>query len=145
MPTFDTEIPRRHTGSLKWDRRPDLDPFWVADMDFTISSRKSSRPFAGSSRSRGVRIRPARTPAYDRGGPRLSAPAARGMSVTTPEEQVIHFGGLVPALSLAAPKPLPSQEGPLMTCTPVYHPISRTSIKDAGLEPHHRPDHVLRE
>ncbi|MGB0145396.1 MAG: aspartate aminotransferase, partial [Akkermansiaceae bacterium] len=28
-------IVRRGTGSLKWDRRPDLDPFWVADMDFT--------------------------------------------------------------------------------------------------------------
>ena len=34
MTDFDTPIPRRGTGSLKWDRRPELDPFWVADMDF---------------------------------------------------------------------------------------------------------------
>ena len=27
MPDFDSVIPRRGTGSLKWDRRPDLDPF----------------------------------------------------------------------------------------------------------------------
>ncbi|MFT5634372.1 MAG: cystathionine beta-lyase, partial [Rubritalea sp.] len=31
---FDTIIPRHGTGSIKWDRRPELDPFWVADMDF---------------------------------------------------------------------------------------------------------------
>ncbi|WP_129589705.1 hypothetical protein [Rubritalea profundi] len=31
---FDTIITRRGTGSIKWDRRPELDPFWVADMDF---------------------------------------------------------------------------------------------------------------
>ena len=31
---FDTIISRRGTGSIKWDRRPELDPYWVADMDF---------------------------------------------------------------------------------------------------------------
>ena len=33
---FDEIIPRRGTGSLKWDACPDPDvlPFWVADMDF---------------------------------------------------------------------------------------------------------------
>ena len=35
MTNFDNLIARRETGSLKWDRRGDLDPFWVADMDFT--------------------------------------------------------------------------------------------------------------
>ena len=30
---FDTQIPRRGTGNIKYDRRPELDPFWVADMD----------------------------------------------------------------------------------------------------------------
>ena len=34
MSEFDVAIPRRCTGSLKWDKRPDLQPFWVADMDF---------------------------------------------------------------------------------------------------------------
>ena len=31
---FDTPIARRGTGCIKFDRRPELDPFWVADMDF---------------------------------------------------------------------------------------------------------------
>ena len=31
---FDTVIARRGTGNIKYDRRPELDPFWVADMDF---------------------------------------------------------------------------------------------------------------
>ena len=31
---FDTPIVRRGTGCIKYDRRPELDPFWVADMDF---------------------------------------------------------------------------------------------------------------
>ena len=35
MTNFDPPRIRRGTGSLKWDRRSDLDPFWVADMDFT--------------------------------------------------------------------------------------------------------------
>lgn len=34
MYDFDTIIPRRGTGNIKYDRRPDLEPFWVADMDF---------------------------------------------------------------------------------------------------------------
>ena len=32
--SFDDVIARRYTGSLKWDKLPDLDPYWVADMDF---------------------------------------------------------------------------------------------------------------
>ena len=35
MTNFDIPVARRGTGSLKWDRRADLDPYWVADMDFT--------------------------------------------------------------------------------------------------------------
>ena len=31
---FDVPITRRGTGCIKYDRRPELDPFWVADMDF---------------------------------------------------------------------------------------------------------------
>ncbi len=37
-PDFDTEIERRGTGSLKWDRYAGRDvlPMWVADMDFAV-------------------------------------------------------------------------------------------------------------
>ena len=31
---FDNVIPRKATGCIKYDRKPELDPFWVADMDF---------------------------------------------------------------------------------------------------------------
>ena len=31
---FDNPVPRHGTGCIKYDRRPELDPFWVADMDF---------------------------------------------------------------------------------------------------------------
>ena len=36
---FDTEIDRRATSSLKWERYADRDvlPFWVADMDFAVA------------------------------------------------------------------------------------------------------------
>lgn len=37
---FDEIIPRRGTGSLKWDACPDPEvlPFWVADMDFKTAA-----------------------------------------------------------------------------------------------------------
>jgi hypothetical protein len=31
---FDIVTARRGTGCIKYDRKPELDPFWVADMDF---------------------------------------------------------------------------------------------------------------
>lgn len=35
---FDSVIPRRHTGSYKWDSIPeDALPLWVADMDFKVA------------------------------------------------------------------------------------------------------------
>lgn len=34
---FDKIIPRRGTGCVKWDRRPDVLPMWVADMDFQVA------------------------------------------------------------------------------------------------------------
>lgn len=35
---FDQLVPRRHTGSYKWDTIPeDAIPLWVADMDFEVA------------------------------------------------------------------------------------------------------------
>ena len=34
MFNFDQAPQRQGTGSLKWDKRPGLQPYWVADMDF---------------------------------------------------------------------------------------------------------------
>jgi len=117
MTNFDTEITRRATGSLKWDRRPDLDPFWVADMDFTSPPEVIEA----------IRTR------VDHGVFGYAVPQASlvetlqnyletRIGVTTPEEQIVHLGGLVPALSLAA-RAFGSPGESLMTCTPSYPPF----------------------
>ncbi len=114
---FDTLIPRRGTGNIKYDRRPELDPFWVADMDFAsppeilqaLHQRVDHGIFgyaqAHESLNQAVldylKIR-------------------RGANVTI--EEVIHLGGLVPALSLAARAFCKPGES-VMTCTPVYPPF----------------------
>jgi cystathionine beta-lyase len=114
---FDTPITRRGTGCIKYDRRPELDPFWVADMDF------ASAPVILDALHRRV----------DHGVFGYAQPHAglndavigylrvrRGVSV--PLEHIIHLGGLVPALSLAA-RAFCQTGDAVMTCTPVYPPF----------------------
>lgn len=117
MTNFDTPVSRRNSGSLKWDRRPDLDPYWVADMDFV-----SAPEIVEAIRAR-----------VDHGvfGYAVPQPSLMGslqeylerrMKVSVPEEQIVHLGGLVPALSLAC-RAFGSPGDSLMTCTPVYPPF----------------------
>ncbi len=114
---FDTPIARRGTGCIKYDRRPELDPFWVADMDFA-----SAPPILAALHQR-----------VDHGVFGYAQPHAglndavtaylcdrRGAVV--PLEQIIHLGGLVPALSLAA-RAFCKAGDAVMTCTPVYPPF----------------------
>jgi len=117
MSFFDTPVTRRATGSLKWDRRSDLDPFWVADMDFT-----SAPEIIEAIRSRvdhGV---------FGYALPHQSLVDAlqeylvSRLGVTVPENQIVHLGGLVPALSLAA-RAFGKPGDRLMTATPVYPPF----------------------
>jgi cystathionine beta-lyase len=131
---FNSPIARRGTGSLKWDKRPDLDPFWVADMDFV-----SPPPVLDALQRR-----------IDHGvfGYALPQPslveAIQGylqtrLGVVTPEEHLVHLGGLVPALSLAA-RAFGKPGEALLTCTPSYPPFLGIH-QDAGLElqtVHHR-------
>jgi cystathionine beta-lyase len=114
---FDTRIERRGTGCIKYDRRPELDPFWVADMDFASPPailealhRRVDHGIFGYAQAHGglndavldhLRVR-------------------RG--VTVPLEHVVHLGGLVPALSLAVRAFCKPGEA-VMTCTPVYPPF----------------------
>lgn len=117
MPNFDLPIHRRGTGSLKWDRRPDLDPFWVADMDFTsppevieaIKERVEHGVFG-----------------YAVPHPSLVESLQyyldTRIGVSVPEEHLVHLGGLVPALSLAA-RAFGKPGEALMTCTPSYPPF----------------------
>ncbi len=114
---FDTFIPRRATGCIKYDRKPDLDPFWVADMDFP-----SAPPILQALHER-----------IDHGifG---YAQAHAGLNdavidyiktrrrAEVPLDHIIHLGGLVPALSLAGRAFCKSGDA-LMTCTPVYPPF----------------------
>ncbi len=114
---FDTQIPRRGTGCIKYDRRPELDPFWVADMDFAsapvileaLQQRVNHGIFGYSQAHEGLNdavidyLR-------DRRG------------VTVPLEQITHLGGLVPALSLAG-RAFCKAGDAVMTCTPVYPPF----------------------
>lgn len=117
MTDFDTPIARRNTGSLKWDRRPDLDPFWVADMDFTSPPEviDAIRQRVGHGVFGYAVPQPSLTEA-------LQTYLQSRIGVTTPEEHLVHLGGLVPALSLAA-RAFGKPGEALVTCTPSYPPF----------------------
>ncbi len=114
---FDTIIPRRGTGNIKYDRRPDLDPFWVADMDFAsppeilqaLHQRVDHGIFGYAQAHEGL------TEAVLE-----YLKTRRGAEVAATD--VIHLGGLVPALSLAA-RAFCKPDESIMTCTPVYPPF----------------------
>ena len=122
---FDPVIPRRSTGCIKFDRKPQLDPFWVADMDFP------SAPC----------IREALLKRVDHGIFGYAQPhpgfetvlidylTRRHQTAVLPDH-IVHLGGVVPALSLAA-RAFCKQGDSLMTCTPVYPPFLNVH-KDAG-------------
>ncbi|MGJ8696479.1 MAG: MalY/PatB family protein [Verrucomicrobiaceae bacterium] len=127
MPNFDHEIARRGTGSLKWDRRPDLDPLWVADMDFTsppevidaIRSRVDHGVFGYAVPHQSL---------VDT----LQSYLSDRIGVEVDEDKIVHLGGLVPALSLGA-RAFGSPGDAALTCTPVYPPFLGTH-KDAAME-----------
>lgn len=124
---FDTPITRRATGCIKYDRKPELDPFWVADMDFisapvimeALHSRVDHGVFGYAQAHQGLNEAVLDYLKNRRGA-------------TVPLEQVVHLGGLVPALSLAG-RAFCSPEEAIMTCTPVYPPF---------IGVHHDADHV---
>ncbi len=114
---FDTPINRRGTGCIKYDRRPELDPFWVADMDFVsapviqqaLHDRVNHGVFGYPQAHEGLNSA-VLTYLHER------------RQATVPLDYIIHLGGLVPALSLAARAFCQPGES-IMTCTPVYPPF----------------------
>lgn len=124
---FDASIARKGTGSIKFDRRPELDPFWVADMDFqsapeiiaAIQQRCEHGVFGYAQPQPGL-------------VPAVLDYLARAHQVHASEEEIVHLGGLVPALSLAARAFCAPGEA-LMTCVPVYPPFLAVH-KDARAE-----------
>jgi cysteine-S-conjugate beta-lyase len=114
---FDTPITRRGTGCIKYDRRPELDPFWVADMDF------ASAPVIAEALHRRVNHGVfGYAQAHDGLNEAIMEYLQRRRSATVPLEQIVHLGGLVPALSLAA-RAFCKPGDAVMTCTPVYPPF----------------------
>jgi len=114
---FDSIIERRGSGSIKFDRQPKLDPFWVADMDFasapcileTLQRRVAHGVFGYAQ-------------AHDGLNEAILTYLLERRRVTVPLEQIVHLGGLVPALSLAARAFCQPGEA-VLTCTPVYPPF----------------------
>ncbi len=114
---FDTQIPRRGTGCIKYDRRPDLDPFWVADMDFASAPaiidalhRRIDHGIFGYAQAHEGLNDAVITYLRDR------------RNATVPIDQIVHLGGLVPALSIAGRAFCQPGEA-IMTCTPIYPPF----------------------
>lgn len=122
---FDTIIARKGTGCIKFDRKPELDPFWVADMDFVsapvildaLHKRVDHGVFGYAQAHTGLLVAI---------GDYLQK---RHHSILN-TDHLIHLGGLVPALSLAA-RAFCDNDDELMTCTPVYPPFLGVH-KDAG-------------
>ena len=134
---FDVPIARKGSGCIKYDRRPELDPFWVADMDFAsapeileaLHARVNHGVFGYAQAHAGL------NEAIDR-----YLADRRGVSV--PGEQIVHLGGLVPALSLAGRAFCKDGEA-LMTCTPVYPPF--IGVHHDGAAPRKGPPQPWRQ
>lgn len=124
---FDTIIARKGSGSIKWDRRPELDPYWVADMDFqspecvldAVQERVSHGVFGYAQAHEGLN------------DALISYLSTRHGTVVR-EEEVVHLGGLVVALSLAVRGFVKAGEA-IMICSPVYYPFLHVA-KDADAD-----------
>ncbi len=134
---FDSLIERRGTGCIKYDRRPELDPFWVADMDFAsapaileaLHRRVEHGVFGYAQAHEGL-------------NDAIVSYLRERRGATVPVEHIVHLGGLVPALSLAARAFCQAGEA-VMTCTPVYPPFLGVH-HDASVELI-KVDHVLND
>jgi len=124
---FDTVINRKGSGSIKWDRRPELDPYWVADMDFAsppavIEALRERVAFGVFGYAN----------AHESLNDAIQSYAGTRHRALVEEKSIVHLGGLVPALSLAA-RAFGEPGDSLMTCTPVYPPFLGVAT-DAKME-----------
>lgn len=127
MSIFDVATTRRGTGSLKWDKRPELQPFWVADMDFlsppevieALHQRVEHGVFGYAVPHDGL-------------VESILCYLDKRHGVSASAEHLVHLGGLVPALSLAG-RAFADPGEALLTCTPVYPPFLNVH-RDGALE-----------
>ena len=126
MSCFDVMPTRRGSGSLKWDQKPELRPFWVADMDF------QSPPEVIEALKRRVEhgVFGYAVPHDGLIESILDYLRERHEVFSSPDE-LVHLGGLVPALSLAC-RAFAEKNESVLTCTPIYPPFLHVH-KDANL------------
>ena len=126
-PDFDTEIDRRGTGSLKWDRYEarDVLPMWVADMDFAVCPaitkalhERIAHPMFGYTR------------AYPGPAQAVVDYLQRVHGVAADPSWLVWMPGMVPGLAMAAAA-VGAAGDDVMTFTPVYPPFLSVQ-KDAG-------------
>ena len=125
--TLDAIIDRRGTGSIKWDRRPELDPYWVADMDFASPVEVLDAIHQRVDHGVLGYAQP-----HDGLNEALLTYLAHRHETTAHLDHIIHLGGLVPALSLGA-RAFGKPGDAVMTCSPIYPPFLGVS-KDAQME-----------
>lgn len=116
-PLFDVMIDRRGSGCIKYDRRPGLDPFWVADMDFA-----SAPPILEALHHRVQHGIFGYAQAHEGLNDAILSYLKHRRNATVTVDQLLHLGGLVPALSLAA-RAFCKPGDSIMTCGPVYPPF----------------------
>ena len=124
---FETVIPRAGTGCIKFDRKPGLDPFWVADMDFV--SPPCVLQALHERVNHGVFGYPQ---AHDGLVDAVKTYLSTRHQVDVQEQDIVHLGGLVPAKSLAC-RAFAKPGEAVLTCTPVYPPFLGVH-KDGGLD-----------
>ncbi|MEO0413669.1 MAG: PatB family C-S lyase [Verrucomicrobiota bacterium] len=131
--SFDDVIARRGSGSIKWDQKPNLDPFWVADMDFASPpevlealQNRVAHGVLGYAHPHDGLNEAVLTYLEQRHGAKEQL------------DSIVHLGGLVPALSLAA-RAFGEPGDQVMTGTPVYPPflgVSRDNEMETIKVPH---------
>ena len=123
---FDEKLERRGTGSIKWDRYPDYEPFWVADMDFrspncvveAIQGRTEQGVFGYAMPHDGL-------------VESVLGYLASMHKVETTADDLVHLPGMVPALSLAC-RAFTDPGDEVMICAPVYYPFFHVAKDSAA-------------
>ena len=134
MYDFDTIIPRRGTGAVKWDARPHFDadtedmiPLWVADMDFKAA------PFIIDALRRRVEHGVfGYVTVPDSTGEAVVSWFSRKHGWSINKDWIIYTTGVVPALS-AAVKALSKPGDKVIIQSPVYNCFF-SSVRNNGCE-----------
>lgn len=134
---FDEKLERRGTGSIKWDRYPDYEPFWVADMDFRSPDcvieaihRRTDQGVFGYAMPHGGLVEA------------VLGYLSSMHKVEATADDLVHLPGMVPALSLAC-RAFTDPGDEVMICAPVYYPffhVAKDSAATIVSEPHVRAE-----